>query len=365
MTQQHSRKKIIYFSIIIGLLLIATSISLVFIKIKGMHMPTPKTPAVEVTPVVEKEWQASIRSTGSLNAFQSTVLKSEVAGRIVNLYFQPGDDIKQGQLLVQIENSNQTGQLHTATAQLDLNKLNYERYQKLLKSATVSKSEYDTARNNYEMSVGSTEQAQSAFDKTRVIAPFNGRIGLTNLAVGQYLDAGSTIAKLVQLDNMYVDFEVPEKYISQLKVGNKVVIQSDAYPHTHFDGAVSAMDTSISSETGSITVRANIPNEKHQLLPGSDVNITVYLAQPKKVLAVPYTAVNVSLGLSYVYVLKDNIVKKTKVNVGSEDGQSIFITSGLSPQDKIVSVGSDKLHDGQTVDIENPKNAVNPATEAR
>ncbi len=341
----------------ISVLLVFAILGLIALKSAGKSSNGNYAPTVEVASVSSLAWQSSVKSSGNLSAAQTAVIKTQADGRVTAVDFTSGDIVNKGQLLVELENSEQRGELTSAKAQMDSDQAIVNRYQKLLKSRAISQSDYDTAHYNYQISLGKVEKAQSEFDKTQITAPFGGKIGLTSVSKGQYLAIGDTIAKLVNLDDLYLDFEVPEKYSSQLAVGDKVLVESDAYPNTQFSGRIQALDSSISADTASLTVRANIPNKKHQLLPGSTVNIIVYYGPSKEVITIPQTALNYGLNNTYVYQVVDNKAVKTKVTIGNQQGQSIIITKGLSPNAHIIAIGSDKVHDQQRITIAKPQQA--------
>ncbi len=346
-----STKKTTLIAIGISALLIAATIGLIALKFANQTPPQAVIPSVEVNKVSLIAWQPSIQSSGNLTASETATLKTEIAGRVESVDFAPSENVKKGQLLVELENTEQHGEVTAAKAQLASDKAIFDRYQTLIKSKAVSQSDFDAARYNYQISSGKLKQAESNFNKTRITAPFNGKIGLTTLSKGQYLAIGDTIATLVDIDHLYVDFEVPEKYSRQIKIGDKVLIQSDAYPDTRFSGTISALDSAISSETASLTVRADIPNEKHQLIPGSTVTITVYFGEAQTVVAIPQTALNYGLSDNYVYQWINNKAVKTSVSVDGQHKQLLIVTQGLSKDAMIITIGSSKVHNGQTVKI--------------
>lgn len=346
-----STKKIALIAIAVSILLILGAVSLVFTKTRKQSNSQPDNPYVEIAKVLEINWQPSVESSGNLKASANAMIKTEVAGRVIAVDFHSGETVNQGQLLVELENTQQQGELASSEAQLASDKATYQRYEKLLKTKAVSQAEYDTASYNYKISLGTRDQAQSRFDKTQIKAPFSGKIGLTNVSKGQYLSIGAEIANLVNLDNLYIDFEVPEKYSSRIKVGDKVLIESDAYPKLQFTGSIIALNTAVDSDTASLTVRATVPNEKHRLIPGSTVNVIVYYGKVEKTLVVPQTAVSYSSQGTYVYRYNNNLVSKTPVTTGAQQGQKIIITQGLSADDTVVSIGSNKVHNGQTVNV--------------
>lgn len=347
-----NKKTVILASSISALMIVAT-LGLIKIKFSSQKHQMPPNPYVSISKVKTTDWQASIKSTGNLTASETAVIKTEIAGQVNAVDFTPGKNVKQGQLLVELENSQQRGEAIAAKAQLDSDQAIFKRYQKLIKSKAISQSDYDAAQYNYQISLGKLKQAQSNFDKTQIKAPFSGKIGLTSIAKGQYLAVGDTIANLVDIDRLYVDFEVPEKYSSQLAIGDKVVITSDAHINTAFEGKINALDSTISPDTASLTVRADIPNKTRQLLPGSTINIVVYFGKSQTVATIPQTALNYSLDLIYVYRWVDNKAVRTTVEVGGQQGQSIIITKGLSANDIVISAGSSKVHDGQPVNVTN------------
>jgi membrane fusion protein (multidrug efflux system) len=344
---KHAMKILI--ATIVGAAIVGLCFTGIWIKQSNKKRPKPATPYVSVTKIKTDTWQPFIKATGNLQSYQGTTIKSETNGRITKINFHSGDHVKSGQILVELDNVTQKGKLDYAKAQLKLSELTYQRNQKLVNTQAISKSDFDTARYTYQSNKAEVEQSQSEFDKTIIKAPFDGILGLSDIAVGDYISQSDTIVNIQQLDPMYVDFTIPEKFIRTIKHGLKVTIVPNSYPNKKFDGEVYAYDSNINTDTGTLEVRATVPNHEYLLLPGNFVEVTLYTKDSKQVLTIPQTAVNYSATGDYVYRVINNKAVKSVITLGPQIGQSLIVKTGLSANDTVISAGTNKVHNGSDV----------------
>lgn len=316
-------------------------------------------PSVNAQMVKTVRWQPLIKATGTLVSVNGISLKSQATGTVKKILFTSGKNVKQGQLLVELDNSSETAALKDASSQLELDKLNYLRYSALAKTGAVSKSDYDNTKYTYLSSVAKAQVAQSALNKTFIYAPFSGKIGLSNISLGEYLTIGTPVADLVQVNPIWLDFEIPQKYLSKIIVGQLIKARVDSYANKKFTGKVIAINTVIDNATGNVKVRAQLSNQQDLLMSGNTADVALYIGKPKLVMTVAQTAIQYSDTQTYVYRVVGNKAVKTSVKLGSQIGQSIQIVSGLTNKDEIVTVGGDKLHDGSIVNVEKSTNVNN------
>ncbi|MEM9243479.1 MAG: efflux RND transporter periplasmic adaptor subunit [Pseudomonadota bacterium] len=333
---------------------------------KSLQDLMPSTTTVTTVAAKEITWRESVQSVGSLSAFKGATITAQANGPVTEIYFKSGDEVKKGQKLVQIYPDILQAQIAQAKANEALNKATYERDKKLVAKGFVTAEALDTAKANYEFSAAQVRQYEAQLSQYVITAPFSGRIGLNQVSIGSYLTVGTPIVDLQDINSLRVDFSLPETYLNQVKVGESVSLTSNAYPDKSFQGNVYAIDSSIDTDTRMISVRAKIDNDKHQLLPGAYVEVTLYLTNSKQVIVIPATAVQYSPEGAYVYLLSKDKKKaiKTPVSLGEQlDNNQIIITKGLKPGDPIITGGQMKLmYSDYNVKVADNKTAGNPPT---
>lgn len=321
------------------------------------YAAAPQMPPAAVNVVTAKAatWQKTVVSTGTLIPDQGVTIKSDIAGRITEVFFKSGTHVEKGQPIVQIFPNILQAQLKQNQANLTLTKLTYDRMADLYKRKVASGAEYDTASANYQAAQAVLDQTQAQLDQTLIKAPFSGYLGIRQINVGDYLSAGAPIVNLENTNPMFVDFTVPEVFSKEIKIGQKVDVTSQTYGKQIFTGTVTAIESLIDPNTRTLNIRATFPNENNVLIPGSFVITTVYVGEPKQLITLPQTAIVYSEQGNYVYVVKDGKAVKTLVQLGERGDANIFITSGLTVGEEVVTAGQQRLHNGASVAVEATK----------
>jgi membrane fusion protein, multidrug efflux system len=307
-------------------------------------------------------WTPYLTSTGNLHAVNGVALAPQIDGTIQAIYFTPGTEVAKGDALIRIDDSTEQANLKNYQAQLKLAQLNYDRDVKLLKKGAVSASAVDTDLANLEEAQSNVDLTQAQIDYKNIKAPFSGLTGIQLINVGQYVKAGDEIVSLQALNPLFIQFSLPEQNISQLHKGQAVTLQTDAFPDETFQGAISALNSEISSETATLTIQATVQNPDKKLLPGMFTTVQVMLPSKENVVTVPQTAITYNLYGDSIYVVTDSTnedgekVKKAAlkyVTVGDRHDNVVTLTKGINAGDTIVSAGQIKLNDGDTVTINN------------
>ncbi|WP_235602891.1 efflux RND transporter periplasmic adaptor subunit [Piscirickettsia litoralis] len=296
-------------------------------------------------------YQPAIQTVGTLKAQQGVTLKTQVAGEVTNVAFKAGDNVSQGQLLLSLDSTNEKGQLDKAQADYNLSVLTYQRDQSLYKKNAISQQDLDQAEFTVKANLGLLEQAQSAYSKTQIKAPFSGKIGISDTTSGSYLSAGDTVVSLQNLDHLWVDFSVPSQDVLQAKLGEVIEVSTQTVPVQHVSGKVVAVEPQINSETGTLTLRAEVDNSNHLLLPGQLVSVKLHTSEPKQLLQIPETAVQYDSTGAYVYTINNQSQAiQTAVSLGSNTDDQIIVKSGLSLGQKII-LNNVNLHNGAKVKV--------------
>ena len=345
------------------------------IKAYANYQPPPET--VSATAAKQEQWRPYVEAIGTLTAVNGVDVSSELAGKVVKIAFHSGDKVKQGQLLVQLDDSQEQALLRQYQAQEALNKSTFERALELRRKNLNSKQDLDNAREQYRMSQAQVAQEKAVIAKKAIRAPFDGIVGIRQVNLGQYVTAGQTVVNLEQLSPLYVTFTLPQSEVPKLHLKQDVAASVDAYTGQEFSAAVTAIDPAVNEQSRTVQVQATLPNDKNLLRPGMFASLKVLSDQSNEQIVVPATAVTYGLYGDSVYVLtkekaaagataaapakstagsgKQQTVytaKQVFVKVGEQREDKVAVT-GIKPGTLVVTAGQIKLHNGSRAVINN------------
>jgi len=319
--------------------------------------------AVSTTKAVKKTWSPKLKAVGTLRAVNGVYVNSEVNGQVVQIFFKSGQVVKKGDPLVQLNDAVDQQTLNDNVAELRLNDLNYGRQVKLLRRNSTSKSLVDNARAKMLQSKAQVKTAEVMIAKKKIKAPFDGKLGIRQVNIGQYVKPGEALVSLQSLHPLFVDFSIPEQSMKDLHAGQEVRLLTDAYKGEVFKGKVVAIGSEVHVSTRSISVRAIIPNDDKRLYPGLFADVSVMLPQKQDVITIPQTAISYSLYGDSVYVVSTRKNKKTGkieliatqkfITLGPRQGTVVAIKRGIKAGDVVVSSGQLKLHTGARIIVNN------------
>ncbi len=257
------KKKIII--AVIGLVVLTGAIAgikgLQIGKMMGMKRPV-MVETVTAAVVQQQSWESSLTSVGSLVAVQGVMVSAEMAGKVVQIAFEPGVMVQAGDLLVQQDIAAESAQLRSAEATVALTKLNLERSRKLLAQKTTPQSENDNADAQYKQAVAQADNIQAVIAKKTIRAPFAGVLGIRLINLGQILNAGEAIVSLQALDPVFVNFSLPQQQFGQINPGLTIRVKTDALPGQIIDGTITAINPQVEAATRNIMVQATIKNTR-------------------------------------------------------------------------------------------------------
>jgi membrane fusion protein (multidrug efflux system) len=301
---------------------------------------------VEVGPMSER-----VTAVGSLDSNESIIVRPEVAGRIVEIGFEEGQPIKQGAVMVKLDDSLNQAEVADAEARLDLAKRNFARTEELFSGRVATERARDEARSTLGIGTATVELAKVKLAKMRLVAPFDGIAGLRKVSVGDYVSAGQELFNLEDIDPIKVDFRVPEKFLPALRTGQAIEITVDAYGGRKFTGEVYAIDPRIDQAGRSIVIRARVANQDQLLRPGLFARVTVVLEVKSSALTVPEQAIYPRGDGQYVYKIVEGKAKEIRVTIGTRRDGRVEIVEGLAPEDTVVTAGHQKIRDGAAVSV--------------
>jgi membrane fusion protein (multidrug efflux system) len=339
--------------------------------ISGMGLP-PATVSTMV--IAASEWQPKLSSVGNVRAFRGVELSTEVAGLVASVPIKSGQDVKEGELLIKLNDSSDVAQLNSLKAMADLAKVINERDRQQLAIQAISKNVFDTSAADAKSKQAQVEQQTALVAKKNLKAPFSGRVGIVSINPGQYVNSGDKLLTLQTLDPIFVDFNLPQSNAEQIAVGQVVEVTTDAFKDASFTGKITAVSPKVDTNTRNIQVEAQLANPDKKILPGMFANVNIKLGDQVKLLTLPQTAVTYNPYGSTVFLAKPS-GKKDKQGKEILEAQQVFVTTGATRGDQVailkgveegatvVTSGQLKLKNGTPLIINNkvePANSPNP-----
>ena len=348
-------KKRLFFISMFAALILGGLFALKFYQLqKTVNQFQPPPPAiVAVTEVKPVNWQSSLTAVGELAAVSSVEVTNEISGIVKSIHFDSGQKVDKGQLLVKLDSTTDQAELGGLLADRRLAKIEHDRSKKLINRKFISNSIHDQNQALLEKANAIVLTKQSIIAKKHILAPFSGQLGIRNVDLGQYLTPGSSIVILQQLNPIYIDFKLPERYLSSLVQGQEINVSVQAYPNKAFKGRVSAISPLIDKNTRSVQMRATLSNTDHLLHPGMFAHVRVLSGITREVLTLPNTAISYNPYGDCVFVVDSGkqglTVQSRQVETGVTREGRVEIIKGLSLGEKVVSAGQIKLRNGMAV----------------
>jgi membrane fusion protein (multidrug efflux system) len=302
---------------------------------------------------------------------------TEVAGLVRSINFKSGDEVKAGQVLAQLNADSDIAQLHSLEAAAELASTVYERDKAQLAAEVISKAQVDTDAGDLKSKRAQVAQQQAVVEKKTLRAPFAGKLGISIVNPGQYLNPADKLVTLQTIDPIFVDFYLPQQQLPQVAIGQTVTLTTDTYKGIPFAGKINAINPKIDTNTRNVQVEATIPNSKRQLLPGMFANVRVNSGEENRYITLPQTAITFNPYGDTVFVVKPSDKKEDKdekgnarllaqqvfVTTGPTRGDQVAILKGIEPGTEVVTSGQVKLKSGTPLIVDNkvqPSNSPNP-----
>ncbi len=310
---------------------------------------TPPPMPVEVMEVVGGTADQEITAVGTLQSNESVVISAEIPGRIDKIAFAEGEAITGGKTLILLDSSVLKAEFDRAEASRALSEANYKRAEALLKDRAISERERDETYAQWQLDEASVRLAKAQLDKSRLTAPFSGTLGLRKVSVGDYIQPGQALVNLEDTSKLKVEFRIPEKFSAQVKAGQKVKLESDAYLGQRFEGRVYAIDPQVEENSRSLVVRGLLENRDGALRPGQFVKVLLGVATRAEALFVPEQALISQPKAQFVFKVVDGAAQMVQVQTGARRKGWIEVTSGLALGDVVVTGGHQKIGPGSPV----------------
>ena len=361
---------------ILGVVLLVAGIGFVVFRniMQQIAQGAAPQPPVVVTAMkaATQEWQPQLNAVGSLRALRGVDVTTEIAGLVREIRFKSGDEIKAGAVLVQLNADSDLAQLASLKAAADLAQVTLARDRVQLGAEAISQAVVDSDEADLKSKRAQAASQQATVDKKTIRAPFSGRLGITLVNPGQYLNPGDKVVTLQTIDPIFIDFNLPQQQISGVSLGQTVTVLSDAYLGQTFSGKVTAIDAKVDTTTRNVQIEATVANPKKLLLPGMFGRAAVDSGEKKTYLTLPQTAITYNPYGATVFVTTDKKDAKGNpqlqaqqvfITPGPTRGDQVAILKGVSEGAMVVTSGQLKLKNGSPLRIDNsvqPLNDQNP-----
>lgn len=336
-------------------------------------------PAAVVSTVgaVSASWETVFSAVGSVTAVQGVTMTAEAPGKVVRIDFDSGDRVEAGTVLAQLDISEETARLRALEAGENLARVNLRRIESLVAQRSTAKAEYDAALAEHRQILAQMDALKAFIAKKTIRAPFSGILGIRRINLGQNLGDSDVIVTLTRLDQVHVEFSLPQQQVAPVLPGATVRVTTDALPGQAREGRLSAVEPLADSATRTVRMQAELDNPGEVLRPGMFVNVSVVLPEKREVTLIPATAVLYAAYSDSVFVVEPAeqaeagaaeglTLRQQFVTLGERRGDFVAVERGLEPGRVVVSTGVFKYRNGQPVVVDNtlaPEFEISPTPE--
>ncbi|HEU4384085.1 MAG TPA: efflux RND transporter periplasmic adaptor subunit [Anaeromyxobacteraceae bacterium] len=379
----------LWIGIVAGLLLVVGTLGAVkaaqigsMIKAGKSFVPAPESVATAKVEAVE--WAATRAAVATLVAIRGVTLSAELPGTVREIGFQSGTFVRKGSPLVKLDTSAEEAQLASAAAEASLARINLERAQALRRAESNTQADLDTAEARAKQADAAVQNLQATVAKKTIRAPFDGRIAIRQVELGQVLSPGTPIASLQSVSPIHAEFWVPQQALAQLRLRQRVTMRVDIFPGSSWEGEVTTINPEVDVATRNVRARATFENADGRLQPGMFANVEVVSSEKRQALVVPVTAVIYAPYGDSVFVLErkgdgaaqgkedaaakgkedaakgkadgpaqGEVARQRSVRLGERRGDFVEVLTGLTGGETVVSGGAFKLRNGMAVAVNN------------
>ncbi|WP_447918323.1 efflux RND transporter periplasmic adaptor subunit [Achromobacter aegrifaciens] len=315
---------------------------------------------VAVATARQADFPVTLSGIGSLEAARQVQVAAEVDGRVDRILFASGAQVQAGQLLVQLNDAPEQGELARLQAQARNARALLERTRRLLPQQAATREQLDQAQADYDQASGDIKRVQALIEQKRVKAPFDGVLGVRRVNLGQFARAGDALVSLTDASAMYANITLPEQAMGALRAGQPVAVTVDAHAGRVFDGKITTVEPQVDAGSRTVRVQATLPNADGALAAGMYAQGQIGLPARPNVITVPETAVSYSAYGDSVYVLNapkagqeaaGTTVRQAYVKTAERVRGRVVVTEGLQAGDRVVTSGQLRLHNGAAVAV--------------
>jgi membrane fusion protein (multidrug efflux system) len=313
----------------------------------GFSMPPMP---VEVSPVTVQKVYDKFEGVGTIEAIEAITVVSEIDAAVKALPFREGGFIEKGGIIAQLDDAQLAAELSRAEALRAQSQSTYDRVKSVVDQKAGAPQDLDDAAAALKVAEANLALAKARFDKTKIVAPFDGIIGARKISVGTFLRGGQAVTELANIDEIRVTFSAPERFLSRLNQGATVTVSTTAFPDVELSGKIVVVEPIIDPTTRSARVVARVQNAGRKFRPGMSANISAVLSERPNALTIPSEAVFGSGNQSFVFIVKaDSTVARAPLTLGTRYPDVVEVLNGLEPGMTVVRAGHQKLFDGGKV----------------
>jgi len=337
------------------------------IKAGKSFVPPPES---VTTAIVEAtRWEVAREAVGSLVAVRGVTVGAEVPGVIREIGFDSGASVRRGAMLVKLDTATEEAQLAAARADASLARATLRRARQLRAGDANTPADLEAAEARAEQTEATVAGLETTIAKKTIRAPFDGRVAIRQVELGQVVSAGTAIASMHSVTPIHAELSLPQQALADLAVGQHARVRTDAFPGEWWEGQVTTVNPEVDPATRNVRVRATFPNADGRLRPGMYVNVEVLSGKSRPVLLIPATAVIYAPYGDSVFVLEEKkdaagksslIARQSFVRLGERRGDFVDVTAGVTAGERVVSSGAFKLRNGGVVVV---NEALAPAAE--
>ena len=296
---------------------------------------------------------------GELVAKEQVDLKAETSGKLVKLYAKDGQKVSQGTLLAKLDDAELQANLKSAETALDLAEKKAARTKKLYEKDGATAEELESAESAVESAKASKELIEAQLKKTEIRAPFAGTLGVVEVSEGAWMTSGSAVATLTNTSELKVEFELPQRFSRNVKVGDKVVL-IDTEQGIRADAKICFLDAILSNSSRTRKARAVLNNKGGKYLPGTYVRVQLDFGQGSIVgMPVPSESVTLDANGAYVFIVQNGKAKKVDIKTGLRTPITVDVVKGLSAGDTVIASGLMSVREGMNIEIKELTNNMN------
>lgn len=314
-----------------------------------------------------QQWETTVSAIGTIEAVNGVIVSADLPGVVASIEFDSGKAVREGDVLLRLDSSQEQAQLTAAEAKLELAKADLARSEGLMATGIVPRAAYDQAIAQAREAEASTKEIRATIARKVIRAPFSGVLGIRQVNLGEYLDPGSPIVPLAALQPIQVNVSIPQQELGRVRVGAEVRVVDDFSPDVH-KGTVTAIDAMVDEATRNVRVQATLDNKERHLKPGMFVKAEIVVASGEPVVSVPASAISYAPFGDSIFIIEEmkdadgkpyRGVRQQFVKLGAERGDQVAVVSGLKAGEEVVTSGVFKLRNGAAVQVNNDKKPAN------
>lgn len=309
-----------------------------------------KTVMADAYVVQPQSFSNTYTASGSLLPNEEVDIHPEMAGRVTGIFFREGNVVRKGQLLVQLFDGDIRAQIQRLQAQKKLQIATENRQRELLKIGGISRQDYETTQAQTKYVDADIAAAEASLSKLRIVAPFDGIVGLRGISVGAVVSPTTTVASLQQVNPLKMDFSIPDQYRDQLRLGSQVQFSVTGRLDT-LKGSISAIEPGADPVTRTIRVRAIVPNAKKELTGGSFAHVVIPFSVNNNAILIPSQCIIPTTRDKKVAITRNGKASLVTVLLGNRTADKVEITQGLQPGDTVLTTALMQVKPGVDVKV--------------